>query len=57
VALRELGCSSATPVLTADTMTTGAIPHLRITDRGYVRLRDAAMLGLTADSPSSVPRP
>ena len=44
--LRELGCSSSTPILTADVMTTPAIPHLRITDRGYVRLRDGELLGL-----------
>ena len=45
-ALRDLGCTSSTPILTADIMTTAAIPHLRITDRGYVRLRDGALLGL-----------
>lgn len=45
-ALRDLGRTSATPILTADIMTTAAIPHIRTTDRGYVRLRDGALLGL-----------
>ncbi len=33
-------------LLTIDTLATAAIPHLRITHRGYVRLKDRALLGL-----------
>lgn len=33
-------------LLTIDTLSTAAIPHLRITHRGYVRLKDRALLGL-----------
>jgi adenine deaminase len=45
-ALRHLGVSHPRPLLALDILTTGAIPHLRITPRGYVRLRDGALLGL-----------
>lgn len=48
VAARELGCVSPEPVLTADVLTTAAIPHLRITDRGYVRVKDGELVGLSA---------
>ncbi len=34
------------PILTADVMMTAAIPHVQITDRGYVRLRDGVTSGL-----------
>jgi adenine deaminase len=34
------------PVLTVDTLGTAAIPHLRITHRGYVRLKDREVLSL-----------
>lgn len=33
-------------LLTVDTLPTAAIPHLRITHRGYVRLKDRNLLGL-----------
>jgi adenine deaminase len=45
-ALRELGCPWPNPLLTLETMTTAAIPHLRIWAGGYARLRDGARLGL-----------
>jgi len=32
------------PLLAVDTLTTPAIPHLRLTHRGYLRLRDRALL-------------
>jgi adenine deaminase len=34
------------PLLTIDTLGTPAIPHLRITHHGYVRLRDRAVLSV-----------
>lgn len=40
------GVSWDKSLLTIDTLTTAAIPHLRITHRGYVRLKDRALLGL-----------
>lgn len=39
-------------LLTIDTLSTAAIPHLRITHRGYVRLKDRALLGLEPDPAS-----
>lgn len=45
-ALRSLGCEQPNPLQTVETLTTAAIPHLRITPEGYVRLRDGARLGL-----------
>lgn len=45
-ALQELGCSMPNPVLSLETLTTGAIPFLRIWAGGYRRLRDGALLGL-----------
>lgn len=45
-ALRSLGSRLEDPLLAADVMTTAAIPHLRVTERGYVRLRDGALLGV-----------
>jgi len=45
-ALRALGCEQPNPLQTVETLTTAAIPHLRITPEGYVRLRDGARLGL-----------
>ena len=44
-ALRSLGCDLPNPLQTVETLTTAAIPHLRITPEGYVRLRDGARLG------------
>lgn len=45
-ALGTLGCEQPNPLQTVETLTTAAIPHLRITPEGYVRLRDGARLGL-----------
>lgn len=45
-ALRGAGVAWEDPLLAIDTLTTPAIPHLRITHRGYVRLRDRALLPL-----------
>ena len=47
-ALAENGVPWERPLLSLDTLTTAAIPHLRISRRGYVRLRDGAVLGLEA---------
>jgi adenine deaminase len=47
-ALRSLGCAQPNPLQTIETLTTAAIPHLRLTPDGYVRLRDGARLGLDA---------
>jgi len=44
---QELGVRHPRPLLALDILTTGAIPHLRLTPLGYVRLRDGALLGLT----------
>jgi adenine deaminase len=46
-ALKEAGACWEDPLLAVDTLTTPAIPHLRITHRGYVRLRDRALLPLS----------
>lgn len=45
-ALRALGCVMPNPLLTLETLTTAAIPFLRISPDGYVRLKDGARLGL-----------
>jgi len=45
-ALRQNGVKWDRPVLTVDTLGTCAIPQLRITHRGYVRLRDRQVLPL-----------
>ena len=45
-ALRTLGCRWPNPLLTLETLTTAAIPHLRLWAGGYARLRDGARLGL-----------
>ncbi len=42
--LKKNGVRWETPVLTIDTLTTPAIPHLKITHHGYVRLRDREIL-------------
>src|SRR4030042_3829930 len=42
--LRENGVEWEKPMLTADTLTRPAIPHLRITHNGYVRLKDRQIL-------------
>lgn len=51
-ALRALGVRHPRPLLALDILTTGAIPHLRLTPLGYVRLRDGALLGLTDPGPA-----
>ena len=43
-ALHGPACPGRTRLLAVDTLTTPAIPHLRVTHRGYVRLRDRALL-------------
>jgi len=43
-ALRNNGVNWEKPVLTIDTLGTPAIPHLRITHNGYVKLRDRKIL-------------
>ena len=45
-ALEENGVRWERPVLTLDTLTSPAIPQLRITHRGYVRLKDREILPL-----------
>ncbi len=47
--LRELGVKWENPFLTLLVMGTAAIPHIRITHKGYVRLRDRALLGIEPD--------
>ncbi len=46
--LRENGVKWEKPTLTVDTLSTAAIPHLRITHQGYVRLKDRKVLSLEA---------
>lgn len=48
-AVRELGGQTPNPLLTLETLTTAAIPHLRLWAGGYYRLRDGARLGLELD--------
>jgi adenine deaminase len=43
-ALRQRGVPWETPILTVDTLGTGAIPHFRINHNGYVRLKDRKVL-------------
>jgi adenine deaminase len=45
-ALHELGCWMPNPLLTLETLTTAAIPHVRLWAGGYYRLRDGVYLGL-----------
>jgi adenine deaminase len=45
-ALRKNGVPWDRPVLTLDTLGSSAIPQLRITHRGYVRLKDREVLPL-----------
>jgi len=42
--LKRNGVRWEKPILTIDTLGTPAIPHLRITHHGYVRLRDHVVL-------------
>jgi adenine deaminase len=48
-ALRAHGCPMEDPLLTLDFLTSPAVPHLRISAEGYVRLRDGARLSLRWD--------
>ncbi len=48
-ALRALGAVGPRPSLTVDVLAGLAIPHLRVCDRGYVRVRDGAVVGLWPD--------
>lgn len=41
-ALRDLGATTPNPLLTLETLTTAAIPFLRITPQGYYRARDGS---------------
>jgi adenine deaminase len=47
--LRELGCQWPDPLLAVDVLSTAAIPHFRITDRGYARVRDGSRASLWLD--------
>jgi adenine deaminase len=47
--LKRNGAKWEKPVLTIDTLGTPAIPHLRITHHGYVRLKDRAVLPLETE--------
>ncbi len=47
-ALAKAGVPWEDPLLAVDTLTTPAIPHLRITHRGYVRLKDRSLLPVEA---------
>jgi adenine deaminase len=44
--LRKNGVRWEKPLLTIDTLGTAAIPHLRITHNGYVRLKDRMVLSV-----------
>ncbi len=44
--LAELGFRSPRPSLTVDVLTAAAIPHFKLSERGYVRLRDGSVVGL-----------
>jgi adenine deaminase len=44
--LKKNGVEWEKPVLTVDTLGTPAIPSLRITHHGYVRLKDREILSL-----------
>ncbi len=44
--LAELGVRSPRPSLTVDILTAAAIPHFKLSERGYVRLRDGSVVGL-----------
>lgn len=46
LALKALGCPWPDPLLSLETLTSPAIPHLRIWAGGYVRVKDGVRLGL-----------
>lgn len=45
-ALRELGATGPRPSLTVDVLTALAIPHFRVSDVGYVHVRDGTVVGV-----------
>lgn len=47
-AMRAMGCRSPDPFTTLGVLTAAGIPFLRITQRGYVRVRTRELLGLPA---------
>jgi adenine deaminase len=47
--LQALGVSFPNPHLSLVTLTTGAIPHCRLTESGLVNLRDGKTLGLSVE--------
>lgn len=47
--LAQAGVAWENPLLSLITLATPAIPHFRVTHRGYVRLRDRAVLGVAVD--------
>ena len=53
--LRKNGVKWEKPALTVDTLTSPAIPHLRITHHGYVRLKDRKVLSVEFYPPLSEP--
>jgi adenine deaminase len=54
-ALAGLGVPGPNPILTLETLTTAAIPFLRIWTGGYFRLRDGAHPGLDWDAGDAAP--
>ena len=48
-ALRSNGVPWQSPLLTIDVLGTAAIPHLRITHKGYVRVKDRELLQAQSD--------
>ncbi len=48
-ALRSLGCPWPNPILSLETLTTAAIPFLRIWAGGYTRLKDGSQVGLEVE--------
>ncbi|MGH7919637.1 MAG: adenine deaminase C-terminal domain-containing protein [Candidatus Dormibacteraceae bacterium] len=52
-ALHGLGARTPNPLLTLETLTTTAIPFLRITPEGYYRARDGSRPGLLWEGPAA----
>lgn len=48
-ALRALGAAGPRPSLTVDVLTALAIPHFRVSDVGYVRVRDGQVVGVWSE--------
>ncbi len=53
--LAKMGVTWDKPLLTLNTLGTAAIPHLRITHHGYVRLKDRAILPLEFNESKAIP--